>query len=121
MEQTLQALGGLVLQSIPTILLLILVYFYLKAMLFGPLERVLKQRDELTAGARKAAEDGLAAADRKQQEYELKFGEARAEVYKLQEDTRRQWLEDQVGQVAAERARMEEKVRAEKERIAGEA
>jgi len=108
-------------KAIPTVLLLILVYYYLKAMLFGPLDKVLKQRDELTEGARKVAADSLAAADRKQAEYELKFAEARAEVYRLQEETRRQWLEDQAGQVAETRQRMEERVHNEKLGIAADA
>ena len=81
MEKTLHDLGGLMVHAIPTILLLILLYFYFKAMLFGPLEKVLKQRAELTAGARQAADASLAAAERKQQEYERKFAEARAEAY----------------------------------------
>ena len=50
MDQTLHALGGILLKSIPTVVLLLFLYFYLKSMLFGPLTRVLKQRDELTAG-----------------------------------------------------------------------
>jgi F-type H+-transporting ATPase subunit b len=108
-------------KAIPTILLLILLYFYLKAMLFGPLEKVLKQRDELTAGARKAADASLAAAERKQQEYERKFAEARAEVYRVQEETRRKWLDDQADQVAAARTRSDDGVRAEKTRISVEA
>lgn len=108
------------LKAIPTIVLLIFVYFYLKSMLFTPLEKVLKQRDALTAGARKGADQSLAEAERKQQEYERKFAEARAEVYKTQEETRRKWLDDQAAQVAAERERMEARVHQEKERIGTE-
>lgn len=109
------------LRSIPTIILLIFVYFYLKSMLFTPLEKVLKERDALTAGARKGAEESLAAVERKQREYEQKFAEARVEVYKDQEETRRKWLEAHAAQVAEERARMEARVRAEKDRIASDA
>src|SRR6266853_3081993 len=98
MEQTIQALGGILLKAIPTIVILIILHFYFKAMLFGPLDKVLKQRDQLTSGARQAAEDTLAATERKAQEYEVKFREARAEVYKHQEETRQQWLKDQAVQ-----------------------
>ena len=55
MEQTLHALAGILLKSIPTVVLLLFLYFYLKVMLFGPLNRLLKQREELTAGTRHAA------------------------------------------------------------------
>ena len=109
------------LKAVPTILLLIFVYFFLKATLFSPLEKVLRERDALTAGARKGAQASLAAAEAKQREYEEKFAAARAEVYKGQEETRRKWLEDQSEQVAAERTRMEAKVHAEKQQISSDA
>jgi len=108
-------------KAIPTILLFIVLYFYLKAMLFGPLEKVLKQRDELTAGARKAAEASRAAAERKQQEYERKFAEARAEVYRAQEETRGQWLNDQAEQAAEAHRRSDESIRAARQQIEAEA
>ena len=95
MEQTLHALAGILLKSIPTVVLLLFLYFYLKVMLFGPLNRLLKQREELTAGTRHAAQKSLKDAERKVQEYEAKMREARAEVYREQEETRKNWLADQ--------------------------
>jgi F-type H+-transporting ATPase subunit b len=121
MEQTFQALGGLLVKAIPTICFLLLLHFYFKAMLFGPLEKVLKQRDELTEGARKAAQASLAAAERKEQEYETKLRDARSEVYRAQEETRRRWLEDQASQTAQARQRSEAAVRAAREQIAADA
>ena len=88
MEQTLHALAGILLKSIPTVVLLLFLYFYLKVMLFGPLGRLLKQREELTAGTRHAAQKSLKDAERKVTEYEAKMREARAEVYREQEETR---------------------------------
>ena len=120
MEQTLHALAGIMVKAIPTVVLLLILHFYLKAMLFKPLDQVLKQRQELTEGARKAAEQSLLAADRKQQEYEAKFREARAEVYRLQEETRRQWLDDQAAQIAEARERSEVSMRSAREQIAAE-
>ena len=108
------------LQAIPTICLLIIVHFYLKFMLFKPLDKVMEQRAELTEGARKAAEHSLSEADRKQREYEAKFREARGEVYRAQEETRRGWLNDQNTQIAAARERSELSVRTAKEQIAAE-
>ena len=40
MEQTLQALGGLMVRAIPTMLFLVFLYYYFKLMLFGPLEKL---------------------------------------------------------------------------------
>jgi F-type H+-transporting ATPase subunit b len=142
MEQLLHALAGIlqnptvqrilqnptaqqllaILQKAPlTIALLLLLHFYLKAMLFGPLEKVLKEREQLTKGARQAAEQGLAAADRKTQEYEAKLREARAEVYKEQEEMRRRWIEDQASQAAQARERNAAAVRKAREEISAEA
>ena len=104
MEQTLQALSGILLKAVPTILLLIVLHFYLKAMLFRPLQKMLSRREALTAGARKAAEASLAAAEHKAEDYEAKFRDARAEVYREQEETRRVWIEDQAKQIAAGQA-----------------
>ena len=120
MEQTLHALGGILLKSIPTIVLLLFLYFYLKLMLFGPLTRVLKQRDELTVGTRDAAEKSLKDAERKVREYEAKMREARAEVYREQEEIRRQWLADLTGQVERARERTGLTVQSAKEQIAAE-
>jgi len=120
MEQTLHALAGILLKSIPTIGLLLFLYFYLKWMLFGPLNRLLKQREELTAGTRHAAQKNLKDAERKVQEYEARMREARAEVYREQEETRRQWLADQAGQLATARERTGQAVHTAKEQMAAE-
>src|SRR5512135_1250180 len=118
MQETLQALGGILLKAIPTVILLIILHFYLKAVLFRPLDRVMRKRRELTEGARKLAEDSLAAAARKADEYEAKLRDARAVVYKQQEEIRKRWLEEQAQQVAEARTRSESTVKAAREAIA---
>jgi F-type H+-transporting ATPase subunit b len=121
MEQTLEALVGLLQRAVPTIVLLILLHFYLKAMLFGPLAKILKARDALTRGARETAADSLATAERKTADYEAKLREARAEVYREQEELRRQWLVEQSQQVNAARDRHAAAVRTAKEQLTREA
>jgi len=121
MEQTVQALGGILLKAIPTVIFLIVLHFYLKAMLFGPLDRVLKQRRALTEGARETAEASLAAANRKAEEYEAKLRDARAAVYKQQEEIRKGWLDEQAKQVAEARTRNEVAVKAARDGIAQDA
>ncbi len=118
MQETLQALGGILLKAIPTVILLIILHFYLKAVLFGPLDRIMQKRRELTEGARKTAEDSLAAATRKADEYEAKLREARAAVYKQQEEIRKRWLDEQTQQVAEARVRSESTVKSAREAIA---
>jgi F-type H+-transporting ATPase subunit b len=121
MDQTLQALGGILLKAIPTVIFLIVLHFYLKAVLFGPLDRVMQKRRELTEGARKIAENSLAAASRKADEYEAKLRDARGAVYKQQEEIRKRWLDEQSQQVAEARARSEATVKAAREAIAVDA
>ncbi|HLH43101.1 MAG TPA: hypothetical protein VKV74_08955 [Bryobacteraceae bacterium] len=121
MEQTLQALGVILLKAVPAAIILVVLHFYLKIVLFKPLRAALKQREVLTAGARKAAEDSLAAADRKAKEYEARFREARSEIYRQQEETRKQWLQDQAGHIAAAHARTRASVEEARAQIAAEA
>jgi F-type H+-transporting ATPase subunit b len=121
MEQTFQALGGLFVNAIPTVIIVILLHFYLKAVLFGPLKKVMQQREALTEGTRKAADESLAAAERKTAEYEAKFRDARAEVYREQEQMRQRWLADQAAQVAQARAGAEASAKQAREDLAAEA
>jgi F-type H+-transporting ATPase subunit b len=121
MQETLQALGGILLKAIPTVVLLIILHFYLKAVLFGPLDRVMKERRKLTEGARELAEASLAAATRKADEYEAKLREARAAVYKQQEEIRKRWLDEQAQQAAEARTRSESTVKMAREAIAQDA
>src|SRR5712691_11096254 len=120
MDQMLHDLGGILLKAIPTIILLLVLYFYLKAMLFGPLDRILQQRRELTEGARKAAEHSLEAAERKTREFEAKLREARGQVYKEQEEIRRKLLEEQASQLAQAHTKSEAGVKDAKQGLAAE-
>ena len=99
MDSTLQALGGILLRAIPTLLLVILLHLYLKRMFFKPLEEVLGKRREATEGAREAAQTALRLAAAKAAEYEAALDTARAGIYKDQEETRRRWLEEQGRQI----------------------
>ena len=118
MQETLQALGGILQKASVTIVLLIILHFYLKSVLFGPLDRVMKKRRELTEGAREVAEASLAAANRKAEEYEAKLRDARAAVYKQQEEIRKRWLDEQAQQVTEARTRSEAAVKTAREAIA---
>jgi F-type H+-transporting ATPase subunit b len=121
MEQTLQALGGILLKAIPTVILLLILHAYLRAMLFRPIAKMLKQREELTEGARKAADQSLAAAEAKAAEYEAKLRDARSAVYREQEETRKRWLEDQTAQIEQARSSADTAVRKAKDELKAEA
>ena len=118
MESTLNALGGILLNAIPTFLLIILLHFYLKAMFFKPLEKVLHERDEATAGARRRAEESLAKAEEKSRQYEETLRAARNEIYKEQEQQRLAWKAEQDKSVAEAQERTRALVAAEREKLA---
>ena len=47
-DQILAKVGSLIVQAVPTLFLIVVLHFYLKAMLFKPLAKVLAERDALT-------------------------------------------------------------------------
>src|SRR5260370_9496567 len=94
MEETLGALGGILLKAIPTFILVFVLYLYLSWMFFRPLEKVLGKRYEATEGARKLADESLAKAAAKTQEYEAAMQKARADIYPELEQLRREWQQE---------------------------
>lgn len=103
MGGTLQALGQILLNAVPTIILLLLLYFYSKYMFFRPMEKVLRQRYEATEGSRKMAEEALQRATARTAEYETALRAARSEVYQAQEVLHRQLQERETAQLTAAR------------------
>lgn len=113
-------LGGLLLKAIPTIILLIFVHFYLKFMLFKPLRTVLEKRREATEGARESARKSLALANEKSTMYDLALKEARSEMYREQEETRRHWIEQQTTRVEETRQCAREMIQDAGQKLAAE-
>ena len=107
MDETLRALGGILLRAIPTFVLVVLLHFYLKFIFFKPLQKVLRQRYEATEGARKLAESSLAKAAEKAAEYEAALRAARSDTYKELEQLRRQLQDERAAGVREARARAE--------------
>jgi len=95
MDKTLQDLGSILLKAVPTLLLLIVVHFYLKFMFFKPLAAVLAKRREATEGARQAAEAAMAQSNSRAGEIEVALRKAREEIYQDQERHRKQLVEQQ--------------------------
>jgi F-type H+-transporting ATPase subunit b len=121
MDQTFQALLGILLKAIPTAVLLLVLYFYLKVVMFGPLAKIMKERDALTKGARKTAEQSLARADQRAQEFENKIRDARGEVYKENEEIRKKWIAEQSAHIERAKVAAEGLIQNAKTAIAQEA
>jgi len=113
-------LGELFLQAVPTVLIILLFYFILRAIFFKPMLAVMAERDARTAGAQKAAEAAQAAAAEKVKQYQEALKQARGQVYAEQEAARKKLLEEREAQLKEARAKASVEVNAAKERVAGE-
>src|SRR5262252_6998538 len=112
MEATLHQLGAILLQAIPTILLLLILHAYLKLVFFKPIEKALHQRYEATEGARKVAQESLERAAAKTKEYEEALRVARGEIYQSQEQLHKQLQERTTEQLKEARQRADEMIQA---------
>jgi F-type H+-transporting ATPase subunit b len=113
-------LGELFLQAVPTVLIILLFYFILRAIFFKPLLAVMAERDSRTIGAQKAAEAAQAAAAEKVKQYQEALRQARAQVYAEQDAARKKLLDERAGLLKEARTKASGEVNAGKDRIAGE-
>ena len=86
MEATLHALGEILVQAIPTFVLVLLLFLYLRSMFYKPMEQVLADRSEATEGARRKAAEALDRAQAKAAAYEEQIRAARNDLYREQEE-----------------------------------
>jgi F-type H+-transporting ATPase subunit b len=121
MGQTLQALGGILLQAIPTIVLLLIVHFYLTWMFFRPMREVLEKRREATEGARESADAMLKQASQKTATLEAALRKARDEIYQENEEQRRRWIGEQTNRLEEARRESRELIHKAKQELDAEA
>jgi F-type H+-transporting ATPase subunit b len=114
-------LGELFLQAVPTVVIILIFYFILRAIFFQPLMKVMAERDARTIGARKDAEAEQAKAAEKVRQYEEALKQAWAKVYEEQEAARKKLVEERNAQVKDARSKANAEVQAAKQRIDGEA
>lgn len=118
--QILQQLGWLFFKSVPTIIIFLLFYWFLRANFFKPLERVLAERNARISKARAEAEAVQASAKDKAQSYEDALRKARLGVFAEQETARQAALDDRAKLLREARSAAQETVRVQKERISRE-
>lgn len=111
MDEILKQLGGLVLGSIPTILLFLLAFVAYRVIVYAPLSRVLSERRSKTEGALEKARADIAAAEAKVAEYERALRDARTTIFRAQEARRQKALEVRSRAVAEARTQAEAQVR----------
>lgn len=120
MDKTLHDLGGIVLNGLPTFVLVLILAYFVKTIYLGPLEKVLAERFRLTEGARKTAEESLQKAGARITEYEEALSRARAEIYREQSEFLRKLQAEQAEHVRAVRTESEQMVAAIKLSLAWE-
>ncbi len=110
MDTTLRQVGELLLGSIPTIVILLLLYAIYNLLVRKPLMRVLEERRARTEGAVLKARADVAAAEAKTQDYEERLREARLVIYKAQEARRQQAQQVRADALAEARARAHQQI-----------
>ena len=118
MEETLRQLGGLLLGSVPTIVLFLILYVAYRTLVHGPLEKVLAERRARTEGAMEKARADIAAAEARTAEYENRLREAKVGVFKAQEARRQRLMQTRAAAIAEARAHADALVKQNKSALA---
>ena len=111
MDMILKQLGGLVLGSVPTMILFILLIFAYNLLVRVPLEKTLLERRARTIGAVEQARGAIEAAAAETSVYEDKLRSAKSELFHAREARLKQWSGEreaalnQVRQAASERVK----------------
>src|SRR5271165_11033 len=103
MDKIFNQLTDLVLGAVPTMVILVFLYVFLRIVFFGPLEKMLKERHDATEGRQKEAAKSIAAAESKAAEYSTAFERARAEALRVREAARQDALQARAALVAKTR------------------
>jgi F-type H+-transporting ATPase subunit b len=119
-DQTLQQLGELLLGSIPTVIMLAVLYALYTAIVHKPLRRVLEERRSKTEGAIEKSQADIAAAVARTGEYEQKLREARAAVFRAQEARRQGVVQARTSAVNEARKKAQAQIQAAKADIEGD-
>jgi F-type H+-transporting ATPase subunit b len=91
MDQMLSQLGGLVLGSVPTMILFLLLVVAYGYLVRRPLDRVLAERSARTTGAVEQARGAIAQAEAKTADYEDRLRKAKVEIFQARDKRLKQW------------------------------
>ncbi len=118
--EILHSLGELFLEAVPTIIVVLLFYVFLRWAFFAPIQKAMAEREARIEGARKEAAEVEAAAKQEMDTYHEALRKARAEIYAEQEAARQTALENRSKLLKTMRTRAQEEVAAAKKRIDAE-
>jgi F-type H+-transporting ATPase subunit b len=116
----LRSLGQLFLGSVPTIVIVLLFYLFLRWAFFTPIQRAMAERDARIEGAQREAASIEATAKQEEDHYHEAMRKARGEIYAEQEAARQEALQSRAKLLKAMRARAQEELANAKRRIQAE-
>jgi F-type H+-transporting ATPase subunit b len=114
MDETLKQAGELLLGSVPTIILMALLYLLYTVIVHNPLRRVLNERRDKTEGAAEKSRADIGAAEARTAEYEQRLREARAAIFRAQEARRKAALDARAEAIHQVRVKAQAEVNAAK-------
>jgi F0F1-type ATP synthase membrane subunit b/b' len=114
----LHQLANLFLDAVPTVILFLLFYAFLRWAFFMPIQKTMAERSARIEGARAEAAAVEAEAKHELDAYHEALRKARVEIYSQQEAERQAALESRAKLLKAMHARAEEEVASAKKRIA---
>ena len=117
MQETLRQIGELLLNSIPTILCLLVLWTAYRFLVNKPLHQVLAKRHALTEGAVEQARKEIANAEARTAEYEQKLREARVQILKTQESYRKRVMEERAKALAEARKQADQMIKSARETV----
>ena len=106
----LNQLGGLVLGSVPTMVLFILVVVAYGLLVRRPMEKILVERRKRTTGAVEQAKGAISAAEAETKVYEDKLRSAKAQIFQERDRKIKQLTADKDAALAAARSATSDRV-----------
>ena len=113
-------LGDLILSAVPTVIFVLLFYFFMRWSFFGPIERVLSERHKRAEGARQEAEASRAAVREKMRVYHEALRKARGEIFAEQEAVRRRVLDERQAAISTARLAAQQELQGAKKALAAD-
>jgi F-type H+-transporting ATPase subunit b len=113
-------LGELILSAVPTVIFVLLFYFFMRWSFFGPIERVLSERNKRAEGARREAEASRAAVREKMRVYHEALRKARGEIFAEQEAVRRRVLDERQAAISTARLAAQQELQGAKKALAAD-
>ena len=111
MDQMTSQLGHLLVQSLPTVVLVLFLVAILNRLFFKPLTQTLEARAKATSGALADARQQAEAADERLREYERAIQAARQEIYQHREAVRRVALSERDDKIQQARSQADAMVK----------